>query len=82
MTLDLQLVTLAVIGIGAGMIRLYLQEITEALREFRGKFRGGRPRLPSHPLPAADGVFSGGDAQAASTMVSRKPGAGDLQCPT
>ena len=46
-----QLMTLALVAIGAALIFSHWKQLAEALRNFRG------PRPPSHPLPGDDGFI-------------------------
>ena len=46
-----ELIILALVLIGACLIRLSWRQIVEALEQFRG------PRPPTHPLPGDDGVI-------------------------
>jgi hypothetical protein len=48
-----ELITLALVAIGACLILLSWRQILEALE----RFRGGGPRPPTHPLPGGDGFI-------------------------
>jgi len=48
-----ELITLALVAIGACLIGLSWRQIVEAVEQFRG----GGPRPPTHPLPGDDGVI-------------------------
>ena len=50
-----ELINVALVLFGAGLVCLYRREITEALTEVLRNFWGGGPRPPSHSLPACDG---------------------------
>jgi hypothetical protein len=50
-----ELINLALVLVGAGLVCLYRREVAEALTEGLRNFRGGGPRPPSHPLPGDDG---------------------------
>ena len=48
-----ELVGLSPVLVAVGFVVLYRREIAELI----GKFRGGGPRPPVHPLPANDGFI-------------------------